>query len=484
MSNEQSRVPKVFISYSWTSPQHEQRVIAWAERLVSDGIDVILDKWNLQAGQDKYAFMEKMVTDATVSKVLVFSDKGYADKADARKGGVGTESQIISKEIYEKVDQNKFLPVVFEMDEKGQPHLPTFFKTRIYFDFSSPEASNESYERLVRAIYDKPLHKKPALGKPPEFILKDTAPALWSRPILANFKDALLQGKPYSNGYAKQFLDTFHERLEDFRIVYKEGVHFDDEVVQSIESFLPFRDNFIEFVNTVITWGGGREAYEQTADFFERSICYLYRPKTLERFNEAWWDNYRFILYELFLYVIATLLKNRRFEEIGVFADKLYYLPDNADPGPNPFVRYTIFRNHCRTLDERNQRLKLNRLSVLADLMHQRASLKSIPFNDVMQAEAFLLLKSMVTPDFGRPWYPDTLIYARYTKSFELFARAASHKQFEVLRRMLDVESKDDLIERLRKAFEKHRVGQWYHFGYESVSFEHLWNLEKLDTLP
>jgi hypothetical protein len=56
--------------------------------------------------------MERMVTDASVSHVLVISDKQYAQKADARKAGVGTESQIISKEVYEKVDQSKFIPIV------------------------------------------------------------------------------------------------------------------------------------------------------------------------------------------------------------------------------------------------------------------------------------------------------------------------------------------------------------------------------------
>src|SRR5438046_1159567 len=103
--------PRVFISYSWPSPEHEQWVIELAERLVNDGVDIILDKWMLREGQDKYSFMEKMVTDDMVIKVLVLSDKRYSERADSRKGGVGTESQIISKEIYERVDQQKFIPI-------------------------------------------------------------------------------------------------------------------------------------------------------------------------------------------------------------------------------------------------------------------------------------------------------------------------------------------------------------------------------------
>jgi hypothetical protein len=40
-----------------------------------------------------------MVTDSTITKVAVISDQTYADKADGRAGGVGTETQIISREV-------------------------------------------------------------------------------------------------------------------------------------------------------------------------------------------------------------------------------------------------------------------------------------------------------------------------------------------------------------------------------------------------
>ena len=99
--------PKVFISYSWSSPGHQDQIRQWAEQLVNDGVDVILDIWDLKEGDDKFAFMEKMVTDDSVTHVLVFSDSEYAAKADARRAGVGTESQIISREVYSKAQQSK-----------------------------------------------------------------------------------------------------------------------------------------------------------------------------------------------------------------------------------------------------------------------------------------------------------------------------------------------------------------------------------------
>ncbi len=104
--------PKVFISYSWSGAEHEQFVIELATALRTHGVDAILDKWRLKPGQDKYVFMESMVTDPSVIKVLVLCDRQYQEKANSRAGGVGTESQIISQELYSKVQQTKFIPVV------------------------------------------------------------------------------------------------------------------------------------------------------------------------------------------------------------------------------------------------------------------------------------------------------------------------------------------------------------------------------------
>ena len=62
--------PKIFISYSWTNPSHESWVINLAERLVSDGVDVSIDKWDLKEGHDKFNFMETMVKSPDIDKVL------------------------------------------------------------------------------------------------------------------------------------------------------------------------------------------------------------------------------------------------------------------------------------------------------------------------------------------------------------------------------------------------------------------------------
>ncbi len=165
--------PKVFISYSWSSPQHEEFVLNLATKLMADGVDVRLDKLDLKEGYDKYHFMEQMVTDDNISKVLIVCDAKYQEKVNSKIGGVGTESQIISSEVYAKAKQEKFIPIIAELDSSGNPCVPIFLKSRIFIDLSSDEKFGDEYDKLLRSIYNRPLNNKPLLGKVPSYLFNE-----------------------------------------------------------------------------------------------------------------------------------------------------------------------------------------------------------------------------------------------------------------------------------------------------------------------
>jgi SEFIR domain len=208
---EATPTPKVFLSYSWTNEDHVNWVVRLAERLVGDGVDVVLDQWALKEGHDMHAFMEQMVTEPTVSKVLAVCDQLYAEKADGRRGGVGKETQIISPEVYAKTKQEKFIPLVREWNEDVTPreaYLPVYFKNAIYIDFSDDERFEESYERLLRNIYGRPERKKPQLGQPPAhlFVVHETHVKTAGK--LDRLKDAVQRGKPHTQAMLQEYLET------------------------------------------------------------------------------------------------------------------------------------------------------------------------------------------------------------------------------------------------------------------------------------
>ena len=135
------KIPRVFISYAWSTEEKFNKVLLLASRLRHDGVDAILDRWSLSHGQDKYAFMESMVRDNTIDRVLIMSDSIYSMKADNRVGGAGTESQIICEELYNNVESRKFIPILLERDDNGKECLPIYLRSRIYIDFSDDSNS-------------------------------------------------------------------------------------------------------------------------------------------------------------------------------------------------------------------------------------------------------------------------------------------------------------------------------------------------------
>lgn len=122
------------------------------------------------------------------------------------------------REVYDKVDQEKFLPIVTELDEKGDPYRPTFLKGRIYIDMSSEEKEASEYERLIRNIYGRPLHKKPVLGKPPAYLLEDRIAPSPTAHKLAQFKDAVLKERRHAHGLLADYFDALRDRFLAERI--------------------------------------------------------------------------------------------------------------------------------------------------------------------------------------------------------------------------------------------------------------------------
>jgi len=476
--------PKVFMSYSWSSVEHEQWVLELAEKLMSDGVNVILDKWDLKEGQDKYAFMERMVTDADVYRVLMICDEDYALKADGRRGGVGTETQIISAEVYSKVEQDKFIPIIAVHNSDGEPYLPAYLSSRIYIDLSSVELLFSEYEKLLRNIFDRPATPKPVLGTPPSHIFEESPQTVITLHKFAAFKDAITREAKHAEVASQDYLDALLNALEGFRIKPDEDKEkpLDEKVVESLRDFMPYRDEFVEYIRIVCQYGSDNY-FEQIFEFLEKSISFVFPPAGVSSWQERWFDNYRFILRELFLYLIAILVKYRKYDAINLFVEELYYYSTSTRKESSSF---TILDIYISTLDdERNKRLQLRRISVMADLIKERATIKDVPFDELMQTDLILILRSVFSKMSGlNYWFPRTLVWAerRSEDGFDLFYRAQTKRHFENLRKILNVQDKADLVKKFEAAREGHNLAN-FRFDYWPIPFATYMNLSQLDTM-
>lgn len=439
--------PKLFISYSWSSIEHEQMVLQLATDLREAHIDVIIDKWDLKEGNDSIAFMEKMVTDPEIKKVLIISDQTYSEKADGRLGGVGTETQIISKEVYEQQNQNKFVAVITQKDENGKPYLPTFIKPRIYIDLSDNSNYAENYEKLLRWIHDKPLYVKPPIGEMPSFLNDDDSKiSLGTSTQATRALEAIKNGRSYASGALQEYVNVFVNNLERFRILANDG-EIDESFIKNIESFLPYRNEYIQIISALSQYSPINENIRILHNFFELLIPFLARPNNIPSWDEIHSDNFAFIIHELFIYTIAILLKHERFEQTNYLLEQKYYILSNSGYNTNNIESYEKFRNHLRTLEYRNQRLKANRISIHADLLKERCLGIGITFQDIMQADFLLYFRAEIVKGSGYfSWYPVTLCYlGNYQNSFEIFAKATSKKYFHIMKCILAVDSLSEI---------------------------------------
>ncbi|WP_423911006.1 toll/interleukin-1 receptor domain-containing protein [Caballeronia sp.] len=124
--------PKVFVSYSHDTEPHKDWVLALATRLVANGVDVVLDQWDLTFGCDLPRFMESGLTAA--HRVLAVCTEPYVTKANAGRGGVGYEKMILTAQVMQDISSDRIIPII--RNNVSAPPVPTFLSSRVFVDFS------------------------------------------------------------------------------------------------------------------------------------------------------------------------------------------------------------------------------------------------------------------------------------------------------------------------------------------------------------
>ncbi|QND46951.1 TIR domain-containing protein [Rhizobium lusitanum] len=482
--SEELANPKLFISYCWSNQDHESWVVRFAEELVSQGVHVILDKWDLKPGNDANDFMESMVKDKTVTKVIMICDESYVTKSDGRKGGAGTEAQIITPEIYTETKQDKFVAIVRERDEQGKPFLPTYYKGRIYFDLSDPATYAEEFDKIVRWAWDKPYHQRPALGSAPSFLKADNAPGKIAS-VVAHRRalEGIRGGASNAVALAGEYLEIVIGGLESFRLATSDQHRetFDEIVIASIEEFTPYRNELIELFAAIARHMPTETMAELLHRFFERWLPYFQAPEIARSYSEWDFDNYRFIAHELFLYAMAAFLRFEKLDMAAYLTNTEYYFRDRLAAG-SEMRSFNVLDAHLHSLEHRNKRMKLGRFSLQADMLRERNQGTGVVFHHLMAADFVLFLRGIAQERYGS-WWPDTLVYTgRSEGPFEMFARAKSAKYFERLKGLLGVDSASTFktfIEEL--VANRDRVPRWH---VHTLNVGGLCGLASLATSP
>lgn len=157
--------PRVFISYSQDSPEHEDRALAFSNRLRADGIDCNLDQYEISPPEGWPRWMDRQIQEADF--VLLICTPTYFRRVTGQEqpgigNGVAWESTLIYQYIYNSgTINNKFIPVLFEgasisdipVPLQGASHYSVF--------------TEAGYTDLCRRLRNQPKAVKPPLGEKP-----------------------------------------------------------------------------------------------------------------------------------------------------------------------------------------------------------------------------------------------------------------------------------------------------------------------------
>ncbi|PRS24188.1 hypothetical protein C6X94_03345 [Bacillus safensis] len=455
---------KVFISYSWTT----DTLVDWvrnelATRLMEDGVEVILDQWDLKEGQDIFVFMESMVNDSSIDKVLIICENGYKEKANGRKGGVGTETQIITPKVYSEANQEKFIPIVAERDHDGKDFIPTYMESRKYIDLSNEELYHQNYEQLLRVIFERPANRKPQLGVPPEYIFEDEQinghklKSLISEIKKAMFQDNHLKVKTYTIEFKREFINS----LEEFKIVDKDDHDsIAQEIENKIDNMLILKNDLINLMEYLIT----NEALKVDflMEFFEEFFNQIIEIKSLTEGSYAiiQFDQYKFFIKEVFINVVMILLRHSNFQLLNEFLYSRYWVFNKYKNNGKTGVGFEAFNTYVQALDE-IQVLKtgIAYWSYSAVKMTRRLP-KNYTSNDFGNTDLILYYISChknIDDEVSRVWFPHGYFYSK--GKIEMFQRMESKRFFEKIKHLFGVDDQEGFVKLVSALEYPHKGG-------------------------
>ncbi len=154
--------PRVFISYSHDSEAHKEQVLDFADRLRSDGVDAIIDRYVQSPPQGWPAWCETEIERADF--VLMICTETYlrrvrGEEKPGIRHGVLWEARLIRQDVYDASSvSNKYVPVL--LSDGSPAHAPRSVRGASIYSAETPEG----YEALKRLLTSQPLTPAPPVG--------------------------------------------------------------------------------------------------------------------------------------------------------------------------------------------------------------------------------------------------------------------------------------------------------------------------------
>ena len=279
--------------------------------------------------------------------------------------------------------------------------------------------------------------------------------------------------------YRDDFLEASIQYADDLRIRAAPDLDtLGARIIEDCGKLRTVRDNVVDWILLEQFASESDDQTETLLQFLEKLLELKSRPEEITSYNESWFGAHAVFVYELFLYMVAALLKVRAYPTIHEVYASHYLPPKNERYGDLPFVTFDSFYGYCDAIQSELSEEGRRYHSPSAEVIHRQADRDDIPFLAIAEAELLTFLMTLLTD--GARWYPGTLNYHRHSAEFRFFLRAAQHKNFAKLAIITGETDASELRSKITYGIEQ--LGN--EFGYRSD--RNLWgamNMEHLDTI-
>ncbi|MBZ0217763.1 MAG: hypothetical protein K8F25_14490, partial [Fimbriimonadaceae bacterium] len=262
-------------------------------------------------------------------------------------------------------------------------------------------------------------------------------------------------------------LDAILKKIEDLEPKKHSEGGTAEELVHAIDQTQEVVAEFSKIAEAVALMNDQVSALECYRWFGKLFVKYN-RPEMLSgRSSDADYDFFKFVGHELFVTLVAFLIREQRWELLGVLVSEqipMTYVPREHGPGN---VYWDYASKHLILLMHESK-IK-GRMSLHADMLHNRhtdGGLGSVlPFIEFTAADYFLFLLGELPPSdvpVGMPWRPWSCLFMKKTPAF--IKSAEQKKTARMIINVFGISNVDEFKKRLNGRVGK--VGQLFRDGW------------------
>ncbi|MDV7475301.1 toll/interleukin-1 receptor domain-containing protein [Acinetobacter baumannii] len=442
MTEIHDQKPKVFISYSWTTPEHEKWVDDLAHSLHDADIHVIFDKWDLRPGQDSIAFMEGMVLDPSITKIIMVIDQKYTERANNRSGGVGTESTILSQELYSRKETKDIVAVIAEPGAKP----PVFYSSRIYLDLSDSDNFPNQFEQLVRWIYGRFEYERPKRsGQRPSYITEDANDTSLRTNTEYRFAlDAIEKGKSNISGLINTYLYKFLSELDKLIITENDEELASKALLKNFNLVQPHIREYKHLLNSLCIHAPDQKHFKHFKKFLELSLKFL-EVEPNESYSIANISLFESIIYQIFTSTLAVYLKNDELSAIEDLLEEIYiYSPKHLKVHSRErSTSFEIFApSECLNY---LKRIYPDKIEPISEFLKLNIDNEIVTFDDLVDIDIILYLKSAAITILESKthimWWPHLALNKGWRpRPLTIFSKAEKKSKYDELVKLFKFE--------------------------------------------